>query len=973
MMERLFQLARELASPQVWSAGVEIARNSDFFREDGRDGDERAWRIARGPRDRVCRVILSEDNELWQCDCGGEDDPCVHIVGTILAVRQGKDQSGVVRAGGVSPATVAHLFATSGNFLSFERAFVAGEDRVPVRSTLPQAVTEFAKKRRTVSLTEAEERIDHALAGRYSGVLEPKTMRRLIPALSRTPHVEIDGQRVNVSAEPLSVEVEVVDSTDSEKPGFWVRRVSDARVTQLFDNSAALREGCLYAVEDSSLSAEDVELLRGAGTFFSASRALDLATRVIPNLQSKVRVVVRSEAIPRTRRVSPRVVIGTRADDTGTLLTVIPEVVYGEPIIARVVSGELRLVDPREVPIREPLEEARLVRELSSRLSLRVGEAKVFRGEEAVRFTRRLKGWSTEGAGTTVFSAADALTPRAIGSSDGLDFRFETLSGSSTDSSTVVQAWQRGEAFVPVAGGGWGAIPIEWLSAHGEALARLLEGKAAGDAVRASSLSDVAELCDSLDVPCPDYFQTLRGYLERVDSIPAYRTPGDLRADLRDYQRAGVNWLYLLRENSIGALLADDMGLGKTLQTLAVIERLSLIVCPTSVLSSWREQIARFRPGLRVTVYHGPQRTLEDTADIVLTSYGILRVDQEVLGKIEWSTVVLDEAQTIRNPASQIAQAAYRLRARWRVSLSGTPVENSLDDLWSQFHFLNPGLLGSYDAFQKRYSQAIDAGDTTASEALKSRVRPFILRRMKSDVARELPPKTEVELQCELSRDERIVYETILGAARNDAMARLESGEGIFSVLEALLRLRQACCHTGLLPGHSTASSSKVDLLIDTLVRSKSLGHRCLVFSQWTSMLDLIEPRLADEGLTFCRIDGATSDRGSVVDGFQRPDGPDLMLLSLKAGGVGLTLTAADHVFIVDPWWNPAAEDQAADRAYRIGQENPVIVHRLVAQDTIEERILELQRHKRSLLATAVGGGASGGLARDDLLSLLCQ
>jgi SNF2 family DNA or RNA helicase len=502
-------------------------------------------------------------------------------------------------------------------------------------------------------------------------------------------------------------------------------------------------------------------------------------------------------------------------------------------------------------------------------------------------------------------------------------------------------------------------------------LARLLAAKAEGEVVRPRALSDVVELCDSLDIECPDYFESLRRYLEHVDTIPSYPTPPDLAVELREYQRHGVNWLGLLRENDIGALLADDMGLGKTLQTLCVIESGALIVCPTSVLSSWSEQIARFRPALSESTYHGPQRVLREDSDIVLTSYALLRIDQEILCQREWSTVVLDEAQTIRNPNSQVAQAAYRLQAKTRISLSGTPVENSLDDLWSQFHFLNPGLLDSYETFQKTYSRAIEAGDAEAAQRLKARVTPFILRRMKYQVAKELPPKTEVELQCDLSQEERVLYESILGAARQEVMERLDSGEGVFSVLEILLRLRQACCHPGLLPGHSAASSSKVDLLMETLGRSRAQGHRALVFSQWTSMLDLIEPHLEASSISFCRIDGSTADRGPIVDRFQSPDGPDVMLLSLKAGGVGLTLTAADHVFIVDPWWNPAVEDQAADRAYRIGQENPVLVHRLVSQDTIEERILALQRHKRALLANALGSQTGSGLSRDELLALL--
>jgi superfamily II DNA or RNA helicase len=970
-MDKLFKLARDLASPPVWSAGVELARNAEFYRDEALDRDERAWRVVRGPRDRVCRVVLSEENELWQCDCGSEDDPCAHVVGTILAVRQGREHTGVVRSGASVPATVVHSLTTSGAVLSFERAFVFGSDRVPVRTSLSQAISEAGRSNRTVSLTEAEERIDHALAGRYSGVLEPKTMRRLIPALSRVPHVEVDGQRCRVASEPLATDVEVVDESRDEERGFRVRRVPDPLIERIFDNSAAIRAGQLHAVEDSALSVEDVQHLRGEGTFFPISRGLELATRVIPTLQSKVRVVVRSSSVPRARRVTPRVVVETLADPSATFLTVVPHIVYGDPIIARVRAGELQLIDPREVPIRDPLEEGRLTRDVAMRLSLKVGDAAVFRGESGVHFARRLEGWATEGVGKATFTPSESLVPRAEGSRDGLDIIFETSSKGGADAAEVLQAWRRGESFAPLIGGGWGSIPREWLSAHGDALARLLEAKAEGRTVRPRALSDVVELCDSLDIACPDYFQSLRQYLQRVESIPNYPTPADLTVELRDYQRHGVNWLGLLRENDIGALLADDMGLGKTLQTLCVIQSGALIVCPTSVLSSWREQIARFRPSLSVCVFHGPQRVLREDCDVVLTSYALLRIDQEILCAREWSTVVLDEAQTIRNPTSQVAQAAYQLQGKMRISLSGTPVENSLDDLWSQFHFLNPGLLESYETFQERYSRAIEAGDAERSRKLKERVAPFILRRMKHQVAKELPPKTEVELQCDLSDQERVLYQSILGAARQEVVERLDSGEGVFSVLEILLRLRQACCHPSLLPGHSAASSSKVELLMDTLARSRAQRHRALVFSQWTSMLDLIEPHLEAASISFCRIDGSTADRGPVVERFQASDGPEVMLLSLKAGGVGLTLTAADHVFIVDPWWNPAVEDQAADRAYRIGQENPVLVHRLVTRDTIEERILELQRHKRSLLASALGSQTGPGLSRDELLALL--
>jgi SNF2 family DNA or RNA helicase len=371
-------------------------------------------------------------------------------------------------------------------------------------------------------------------------------------------------------------------------------------------------------------------------------------------------------------------------------------------------------------------------------------------------------------------------------------------------------------------------------------------------------------------------------------------------------------------------------------------------------------------------VYHGARRELEKDADITITSYALLRRDIDLIVENNWELVVLDEAQMIRNPESQVAQAAHLIKAKKKISLSGTPVENSLDDLWSQFKFLNPGLLGSYHEFQTRFAAPIQNGAIHQAAELRKRVMPFVLRRLKKEVATELPPKTEVILECELSEKEKVVYQAILGAVKSQVDKLLATGGGVFSALEALLRLRQASCHLGLLPGHGeVVSSSKVDLLMDSLVASRAQGHRALVFSQWTAMLDFIEPRLNEVGISFSRIDGSTEGRGDIVDRFQADDGPHVMLLSLKAGGLGLTLTAADHVYIIDPWWNPAAEDQAADRAYRIGQRNSVIVHRLVAKDTVEERILKIQEQKRALMAAALGGEGTLSLSRDELMSLL--
>jgi SNF2 family DNA or RNA helicase len=395
-------------------------------------------------------------------------------------------------------------------------------------------------------------------------------------------------------------------------------------------------------------------------------------------------------------------------------------------------------------------------------------------------------------------------------------------------------------------------------------------------------------------------------------------------------------------------------------------------VAPTSVLENWASEAGRFRPALRTSIYHGPRRELDPDADLTLTTYAILRLDADLLAERHWDTLIVDEAQALKNPDSQVARAAYRLAADFRLALTGTPVENRLEELWSQLHLTNRGLLGGRADFDSRYARPISRGDVDAVTRLRERIRPFVLRRLKRDVAPELPPRTEVVLRCGLSREERQVYDTLRLAVRRDVVDRLRSGGSVMLALEALLRLRQAACHSALVPGQSAERSSKLELLLETLESVIADGHKALVFSQWTSLLDLVEPELRAAGFAFTRLDGSTRDRAGVVAHFQDEAGPPVMLLSLRAGGVGLNLTAADHVFLLDPWWNPAVEDQAADRTHRIGQDKPVLIHRLVARDTVEEGILRLQERKRALADAALGGAdQGGGLSRDELLALL--
>jgi SNF2 family DNA or RNA helicase len=428
----------------------------------------------------------------------------------------------------------------------------------------------------------------------------------------------------------------------------------------------------------------------------------------------------------------------------------------------------------------------------------------------------------------------------------------------------------------------------------------------------------------------------------------------------------------------LGACLADDMGLGKTLTLIALhlhraatSTRPTLVVCPASLLGTWEREIHRFAPGENVVRYHGPRRDLADDG-FVLTTYATMRLDADALAAHPWGMVVADEAQAVKNRLSGTARELRKIPAAARVALTGTPVENRLTDLWSLFHFLHRGFLGGRADFEERYAKPIAEGDKGAATRLRARIKPFVLRRLKREVAKELPPRTDLVLHVSLSEEERALYDGVRAATQKEVIEQLSGGGSVLAALEALLRLRQAACHRALLPGQKAENSSKLEVLLETLEEAVSEGHKALVFSQWTSLLDLVEPHLRALALDFTRLDGSTADRGAVVKSFQEDERVSVMLLSLKAGGTGLNLTAADHVFLLDPWWNPAAEDQAADRAHRIGQERPVFVHRLVAENTVEERILALQDKKRGLMAVATDGAAlAAGITREDLLALL--
>ena len=475
-----------------------------------------------------------------------------------------------------------------------------------------------------------------------------------------------------------------------------------------------------------------------------------------------------------------------------------------------------------------------------------------------------------------------------------------------------------------------------------------------------------------------------RESLQRIQTVgqTLARVPTTFRAELRPYQLDGFRWLMRLADWGVGACLADDMGLGKTIQGLALLSARAekgpaLVIAPASVTRNWMREAAKFAPTLNPVLLGAGDRkeTIERVGpyDMLVVSYGLLPFEGEALAARQFGTIILDEAQAIKNRGTKRSQVAMSLQADFRVATTGTPIENHLGELWNLFQFLNPGLLGSFQRFNEKYTIPITkSNDSERRQQLRRLIQPFILRRRKEEVLEELPPKTEVTLTVELSQPERAFYE----ALRQRALEQIDESDGgnrRFQILAELMKLRQAACHPRMVDPSLELGSSKLELLAETIGELRANGHKALIFSQFVTHLRLVEEWVQSQGIEYQYLDGSTpgKKRDEAVQAFQRGEG-DVFLISLKAGGTGLTLTAADYVIHLDPWWNPAVEDQASDRAHRIGQQRPVTVYRLVSENTIEEKIVQLHAQKRDLADSLLAGTEqSASLSAEDLLDLI--
>ena len=597
----------------------------------------------------------------------------------------------------------------------------------------------------------------------------------------------------------------------------------------------------------------------------------------------------------------------------------------------------------------------------------------------------RRKGWRVEWDGRirSVMDNAVFATPVVRIEPDAagwfeVRFDYDDGAGNSLSSAEIQRALRKGDAYLEQHGR---TILLDAEAIR--ALQSVFSDCASGEGSRPGSFrlapvyaayaASALQALDGVDVEAPPDWLQSAAQKNRLEPMAVESLDPALERLLRPYQKDGVHWLRFLEHNRFGGILADEMGLGKTLQTLVWLtmaiagrtggdRKPSLVVCPTSLVDNWAAEASRFTPWLKIGTMTGADRhnRWKDLAglDVVVTSYALMRRDIDLYAPLDFMAVILDEAQHIKNQSTQNAQAAKRLRADHRLVLTGTPIENGVSDLWSIMDFLMPGYLGSHESFHTNIEQPIAQGGPEGELAqwkLRRKLRPFLLRRLKKDVAKELPPKIERIAACALSADQKKVYVALLEDSRHK-IAELVAAQGFqrskFEILNTLLRLRQACCHLDLLKLEGLEvkePSAKMDLFFELLDEAMDAGHRVLVFSQFVSMLTILRRDLDRRGLRYCYLDGATQERLKIVQEFNRTPAIPLFLISLKAGGTGLNLTGADMVIHYDPWWNPAVENQATDRAYRIGQKRTVYSVKLIAQDSIEERVLALQRKKQQV------------------------
>lgn len=957
-IKHLLEAIRNNCSAGTWSKGVELSRHNRVIGLK-QSKEEARFRIELSDSRVAPEVSLFLEDEDWVCSCNSPEDACAHVAAAAISFKHATDQGKNVSSSGAA-AHVQYRFEVRGGKIALKRIIIdSGGEEKPFWGDLT-SIAAGKKDGPRIAATDIDLQIDRAMAEVDSPELTPKIMGRVLILLRGRDDVTLDGAPIDISPEAIGLCLYIKKS----ESGIFINCKQDPRVVLAFTNGAILTRNALHPAKHVALDPRIKRYLTSE-VHLIGNEIVEFIARDLPVLRKQVSIEGEELLGFQSTRERPYAYIESWRD--GTTLKVRPLIAYGKPVLGLVRGGALEAFG-QEIPVRLMDAERLLRDQFAKETGLELGRTYDYAGHSAVEFVEEMRHrYVLSDETISDFTIYGELLPQPRFQNNLMEIDFH-CGQKEVERSKVFEAWQRGDSLIPLIGGGFAKIPYVWLEQYGKRVLEILAAQKAG-ASTAALANDIFHLTQHWHMSPPEW---VNASVEKVTSA-AYlqfpELPEGLKGKLRSYQEEGILWLQKLRLMGLGGLLCDDMGLGKTVQALAAMKVPALIVAPKSLLKNWESEIRKFRPDLSSNIFHGSDRVY-DQSDVTITTYHTLRQDIDDFEKRIWETAVFDEAQLIKNPESQIAQSSFRVRAQLKLALSGTPIENSLEDIWSQMNLVIPGYLGSLGFFRKEVLPAIRAGDVVSRENLKRRLKPFILRRLKSEVAKDLPAKTEIVNRIELSNEQQALYEATLNQARKD----LNQGqESVASILTYLLRLRQICSHPGLFDKQMSRSelSAKFVWLLEALIDLKQSGNKSLLFSQWTGLLDLLEPVLEEHGIKFLRLDGSTKDRQGVVDSFTKGS-YDILIMSLKAGGVGLNLTIADHVFLFDPWWNPAVEAQAIDRVHRIGQDKPVFVHKMIALDTIEERVLALQEKKSELSDIFIGDGMQESrLGKDELLSLV--
>ena len=913
------------------------------------------------------------------------------------------------------------------------------DDSVRVRFVRARAARKGRSGERPISATQVREalfqdpeslglrRPEEILAARVGGLLEAddeyvlladeSNLDLLFRALNRVQEVFLgdSDKRLNIRLDAVRPRVRV-DALKNGGLSLKIQVIINGKRRTLDKRSRVMGSPLSTWLFDGDSAVMPVIGGPGAGPiiFGLSRRQARMPPREVPTflerglirMKALIRVEAEPGVLPEVGEVEPLLILGEDGEDLKVQL----QFRYGDPVELQVFSESspavLRAPEGHEPPfiIRDrPLELTALAAAAEAGLPVKEHPATVLlETADALAFLEeKLDGladqWTILGRERLQRYRTRRVMPRLTGTIrsgvDHFDANLEIIIDHSVFGlDALLKLYQSGKRYITLDDGVLALVPDEWVTHHLQLAMELPHLLMSGGVGRVPRYH--APVLDALigdaEVAGDEDWQLLSHRLRNFSGLNDEPLPVGLVAELRSYQKHGYDWLCFLRDSGFHGILADDMGLGKTVQTLTYLlaekengnaKHPTLVVAPTSVTANWMEESARFTPTLRALRLVGPNRDklyakVKDH-DIVVTSFALLRLDVNRLSRRAWHAVVLDEAQHIKNPHSQTALSAKKITARHRIALTGTPLENTLLELWSIFDFLMSGFLDTEKNFGARYVRS-GAEKPEDIAGLRIKIAPFMLRRVKDEVAKELPPKTEQIIHVPLTPVQQELYEQVRIICRKRVMDALGSkglSGSTVTVLDALLKLRQVACHPALVKldvAKGIEESAKHDILHELIEEAVAEQHRALIFSQFTSHLGILRKWLDEQGIPYFYLDGRTRKRQALVERFNAPDGPPLFLISLKAGGTGLNLAAADYVIHLDPWWNPAVEDQATDRAHRIGQTRPVFVYKLVAENTVEEKIIELQKSKRDLFDAVVSTDtlAGSGLTVDDIRAI---